>query len=204
MKQTLQRGLLVLLIVLSICTGCQPAKKKDGVLFAPPAMINNEVTFRLFPPLDINNSLREWETFFNEVDQYDNVTIILNGPGGWLVVLDYVRERIKNSPANIKVIVTQGVASADAMAICEFQDVHISPYAYVIFHMVANGDTLEKHDDQFNTCVSKGWITKEELKKMNEGFEVWVTYDKQDKRHVEFIRDSRLPAEGDKAWTHSQ
>jgi hypothetical protein len=168
------------------------------ILFAPPAMIHDRESFMFSPIADIVESLDDWDDFFEEVRKYQNVVIVLNGPGGWVAVLEHVRLRIealKAEGVHMKVVVTQFVASADALAICEFDEVEISPYAAVMFHMVATSTGLVQQDAQFKTCVDRGYLTAEELKKMNEGFEVWVTYDREGTRHVQYQPDGRLQPE---------
>lgn len=200
-KSMFNRALFVLsvccLIVSSLSfSTIQYVVEKPTIMIAPPAMIYDPMSFSLNPLLDLMNSLKQWDDFFNDVKQHKNVVIVLNGPGGFVYVLEQVRlmiEQAKNAGVEMQVVVTSMAASADALAVCEFDKATISPYAVLLFHMVSDGEHLLKQDDQFNTCVNKGFITEEELQKMNSGFEVWVTYDAKGNRHVEFKPDTRMP-----------
>lgn len=190
------RALLVLTLI-TILSLRASANSAPSVLFAPPAMVTNMSGGQVDTLTDIAQTLAAWDTFLDQIANYKEVTVVINGPGGWLIVLDHFRDRIKEIQKTTKItfVVTQYVASAEAMAICEVDNVVVSPYAFIIYHMVTvRGGQPFADDEQFNKCEERGYLTLEDVAKMDQGFEVWVTYDESGIRHVVYKPDPRVVA----------
>jgi hypothetical protein len=171
------------------------------VIIAPPAMVHDMTAASSRDSsdimADIMDTFIDWQNFLIQVSLHKNVVVIWNGPGGYLIVEREVVAQIKEIQKvhHIKFIVTEMAASAQAMAICEFEDVQVSPHAVLIYHLAQDGVSGELIADgiDFTACQDKGFLTQQEVDKMQKDIvEVWVTFDEDGTRHVAFHPDRRV------------
>lgn len=170
--------------------------KPQVLEFAPPAMIHSVEGMVSNPIGDIVLCLVEWDLFIDKISKYDSVVVIWNGPGGWVAVEEEVVAKLKEAEKHTQItfVVTDIAASADAMAICEFDNVKISPNAALLYHLMEGAGGLIKDGSVFSTCVSKGYLTAKDVEAMLAGKEIWVRYDKDGNRLVEYRPDRRIKA----------
>lgn len=136
----------------------------------------------------------DWYNFLAEVRSHQSVVVIWNGLGGFVELEKEMVEELNQDIANghTKIVVSHFVASAHAMAVCEFNEVTVLPSAILLYHMIIGPDGLVRDKAGFDECVSKGYLTKEDVEIMiNLNQEVWVTYDNNGTRHVEYKPDDR-------------
>lgn len=155
------------------------------------------------------NKEEAWGNFLLAIknDKDNHIVIYANGLGGRVDLL-YVYMKtityIKYTHLGIiDEIMTGNSYSAHAIAACQADTLEFNGH-WLMFHMVEGIPLLSKEYKIFNTdgdkmyfkalsreCMTKGILTNQDIDKMFQGFEVWVT--KQNGKFVKhYIPDRRL------------
>lgn len=151
---------------------------------------------------DILDTIAMWDSFLDEVAKEKEPVILLTGYGGWAFAMKIVVTRINYIQVTTGVrVVAQGyLASAHANAVCMIKNVEMGEGALLMFHAPVDEDGVYHMDDSlFDDCVKKGILSKEEVKLIANGKEVWIRYGKDGQKiKTVYAEDRRIKKEAKK------